>query len=125
MVTPKRVAEIDGISEIKAKSKSGKRQDEASSSEDDLLDEMSKFVEGADLELVKDHSNLMEEDDKPKKVREQRAKPEEERKGSRYDADGGKEAERKALERKKKDHQQERREERRMGGNRVEKDESK
>lgn len=68
--------ELDLISEIGTK-KTGKKNEngedeEVYSSEDDLIDEMTKFVEGNDLELVKDRSNLVEEDDKVKRLRQMR-----------------------------------------------------
>jgi hypothetical protein len=50
---------------------------------------MAKFIEGADMEIVKDHSNLLEDDnDKIAKNRERKAKesnlPEEKKKAEIY-----------------------------------------
>ena len=79
---------------------------------------MDKFVEGQDLELVKDRSNLVEDDDKVKRLKQMRqrgehlveeekkqsekpknapgstmaSRPKRDNKAGRYDADGGKEA---------------------------------
>lgn len=124
--------ELDLISEIGAK-KSGKRGaegDEAFSSEDDdLLDEMAVFVEGQDLELAKDRSNLLEDDDKVKKLKEMRqrgehldqpaeeekkerpktgpgsnmaARPRRDDKSGRYAADGGEKANKDRIKEKQK-----------------------
>ena len=74
LVTPNRKKDFDDISDIKKSPKSGKRSGErkidVDSSEDDLLDEMSKFVEAADMQLEKDRSSLslVEEDEKLKKL---------------------------------------------------------
>lgn len=85
MITPNRQKEFDEISEIKKSSKSGQRSGERPmdfDSEEDLLDEMDKFREAADLEMAKDRSNLVQEDAKLKKIEERKKKEaEEEKKG--------------------------------------------
>jgi len=136
--TPGKKREFDGISEIKAKSgqRGGERPADVDSSEDDLLDEMAKFVEAADGDVVKDRSSLVEDDEKLKRHQERKRREAEEDKKrpankhrndkrGRYDADGGAEAAKKALAEKKKQDANERRGEKRMGGRRVEVDESK
>jgi hypothetical protein len=43
--------------------------------DDDDIDIMAKFIEGADMDMVKEHSNLMEDDtDRIAKNRERKAK---------------------------------------------------
>lgn len=48
-----------------------KPQDNSDDDEDtdEILDEMARFVEGNDMELVKDRSSLVEDDQKAKKVK--------------------------------------------------------
>ena len=49
-------------------------KEEEGTDEDEILDDMAKFVEGQDLELVKDRSSLVEDDEKVKKNREKQIK---------------------------------------------------
>ena len=60
----KKEADFDGISEIGKKSdKRGSEKNQFEmDSEDEILDAMDRFVEANDLELVKDRSDLFEDD---------------------------------------------------------------
>ena len=42
--------------------------------DDDMLDEMARFVEGQDLAIEKDHSAILEDDDKVSRRKAQRKK---------------------------------------------------
>lgn len=61
--------------------------------DDDDIDAMAKFIEGADEEIVKDHSNMLEDDsEKIAKNRERKEKdtnlPEEKKKAEIYGGRG-------------------------------------
>lgn len=64
--------QIEEISEI-----TDKRQDDLvdfDDEEDDMLDEMARFVEGQDQAIVKDHSGILDDEDEASKRKRDRKK---------------------------------------------------
>lgn len=53
----------DDISDIQAASLKADAQEDLED-DDDMLDNLDRFIEGADNELVKDHSDIFEDDDR-------------------------------------------------------------
>lgn len=54
---------VDDISDINAKTEPEDEDD------DDMLDTMARFVEGADSEIIKDHSGIIEDDEKIMRIK--------------------------------------------------------
>ena len=56
---------MEGVDDISDITKTEPEDEE----DDDMLDTMARFVEGADSEIIKDHSGIIEDDEKIMRIK--------------------------------------------------------